>query len=55
MVKADWKSIQELREDVAAGEPVNPNMMVLDLWERVDELEAKVTDLSRQLAEKNSN
>jgi hypothetical protein len=42
MVRGDWKSAEQIEEDIEAGEAPDLLRLVLDLWQRVDELQAKL-------------
>lgn len=46
---ADWKSAQEIRDDVAEDPSIPAMQIALDLWKRVDDLTAKLEDLTRRL------
>ena len=45
----DWKSADEIEDDIRKGEAELPTL-VLDLWRRVEELEAKLEAIQQQLA-----
>ncbi|MGY4319212.1 hypothetical protein [Bradyrhizobium sp. JR3.5] len=38
-MKADWKTANDLREDVKRGTGLDLGPLLIDLWERVDELQ----------------
>ncbi|MCK1735793.1 hypothetical protein IVA79_18070 [Bradyrhizobium sp. 138] len=39
MMKADWKTADDLRDDIKSGKGLNLGELLVDLWERVDELQ----------------
>ncbi len=47
MQQADWKSADEIAEDIMNGEATY--QLIVDLWSRMGELEAKVVDLQAKL------
>lgn len=55
MVRGDRKSAKDIRVDIADAEGMSPLRLITDLWERVDELEAEIAELERQIANKNLN
>jgi hypothetical protein len=48
MVKADWKSAEQIKEDFRAGHVPDQRQLLIDLWQRVDELQAKIADIERR-------
>lgn len=47
VVKADWKSAEQIEEDLKAGHVRDQRQLLIDLWQRVDELQARIADLER--------
>jgi hypothetical protein len=43
----DWKSADQIEADKAAGEPIDWQKLVVDLWRRVDELQTEVERLKK--------
>lgn len=44
---ADWKSAKEIENDMENGEATELPQQILDLWQRVDELQEELTELRR--------
>jgi hypothetical protein len=49
MIRGDWKSAEQIGEDIEAGHAPDLLRLVLDLWQRVDELRGEKTALWRGL------
>ena len=47
-MQADWKVASEIEADLKAGE-ADQGQLIVDLWNRVDDLEAKMAELERRL------
>jgi hypothetical protein len=47
MQQADWKSADEIAEDIRKGEATY--QLIVDLWSRMGELEDKVVELQAKL------
>jgi hypothetical protein len=55
MIQGDWKTADEIRNDIASGTSVTQTELITDLWQRVDELRARIFELERRLTERGSN
>jgi hypothetical protein len=53
--RSDWKSADQLQADIDAGSIPPAHHLIIDLWRRVEELQAHIDELERQMKEKNSN
>jgi hypothetical protein len=49
-MRADWKTADQVRESLASGEVPDKNQMILDLWERVDEMQERLAAVEAKLA-----
>lgn len=55
MVQADRKSADEIEADLKAGKAPSQEQLIVDLWQRVDDLHAKVVELERRLLRQGTN
>jgi hypothetical protein len=53
--RSDWKSADQLQADIDAGSIPPTHHLIIDLWRRVEELQAHIEELERQMKKKNSN
>ena len=53
--RSDWKSADQLQADIDAGSIPPAHHLIIDLWRRVEELQAHIEELERQMKEKKSN
>ena len=53
--RSDWKSADQLQADIDAGSITPAHHLIIDLWRRVEELQAHIVELERQMKEKNLN
>jgi hypothetical protein len=53
--RSDWKSADQLQADIDAGSIPPAHHLIIDLWRRVEELQAHIDELERQMKAKNSN
>jgi len=53
--RSDWKSADQLQADIDAGSIPPAHHLIIDLWRRVEELQAHIVELERQVREKNQN
>jgi len=53
--RSDWKSADQLQADIDAGSIPPAHHLIVDLGRRVEELQAHIDELERQMKEKNSN
>ena len=53
--RSNWKSADQLQADIDAGSIPPAHHLIIDLWRRVEELQAHIVELERQMKEKNSN
>jgi hypothetical protein len=53
--RSDWKSADQLQADIDAGSIPPAHHLIIDLWRRVEELQAHIEQLERQIKKKNSN
>jgi hypothetical protein len=49
-MRADWKTADQVRESLANGEVPDKNQLILDLWERVDEMQERLAAAEAKLA-----
>ena len=52
--RSDWKSADQLQADIDAGSIPPAHHLIIDLWRRVEELQAHIVELERQVREKKS-
>ena len=45
---SDWKSAEDIEADIASGEAVDLQQLVVDLWRRVDELQRRLWELENR-------
>ena len=50
--RSDWKSADQLQADIDAGSIPPAHHLIIDLWRRVEELQAHIVELERQMKEK---
>jgi hypothetical protein len=48
-MRAEWKSADEIAEDIAADEAPSVQELIVDLWRRADELQQQVVALRAEL------
>jgi hypothetical protein len=53
--RSDWKSADQLQADIDAGSIPPTHHLIIDLSRRVEELQAHIEELERQMKKKNSN
>jgi hypothetical protein len=49
--RSDWKSADQLQADIDAGSIPPAHHLIIDLWRRVEELQAHIDELERQMKE----
>ncbi len=47
-MSGDWKSADDIENEMRKGDATNLPQLVLDLWRRVDELQEELAQLRRQ-------
>ena len=48
-MKADWKTAKDLRDDIKSGAGLNLGELLVDLWERVDELQGELSKARQKI------
>lgn len=48
-MKADWKTAKDLRDDIKSGAGLNLGELLVDLWERVDDLQSELSKARQKI------